>query len=535
MIIRNTILLFSLTLLLLGCQKDDNTFEKQGPEIQPLVPVESFRQDRGREVNLSFELRAISGLGTLQVLKDGEPYDNINFPADDLIFQYDFNYLVEDLPDGTALNFTLEVTDQLGNEAAPFTFEVVVGPPFDITDETIAGTEVKVITGRINRDILLEAQHTYLINGLVSVEDNSTLTIEPGTTILMRTFNGPEDSRLAITKGCRIIAEGTKDSPIVFTSQGILDGTAAWGDWGGIFVYGNAPTNQAAVVFEDGFTYGGNNLGESSGSLRYVRIEYAGKSDADGIQLYGVGSGTQIRYLQVWNCFDNGIRFKGGAADIKYAVVTDHGAYGLWAEHGWRGRGQFLVFQTSIAATIIPVNFNNIARSLELRNDASNFELEPRTYTYISNVTMIGNGSTDADGTRRGFRVRRGAMGLFHNMIATNYPDDAVRVEDVAPERLDDGTMEIGNIHSWGNKTNYDELAEDYFLPNPDFNLSEEPVPGITPGNFVGSVPSPFNPAADARFGNWFTPAPYVGAVENEANDWTADGSWCKNQDGTIR
>jgi hypothetical protein len=84
-------------------------------------------------------------------------------------------------------------------------------------------------------------------------------------------------------------------------------------------------------------------------------------------------------------------------------------------------------------------------------------------------------------------------------------------------------------------KTNYDELAEDYFLPNPDFNLSEEPVPGITPGNYVGSVPSPFNPAADARFGNWFTPAPYIGAVENEANDWTADGSWCKNQDGTIR
>ena len=153
----------------------------------------------------------------------------------------------------------------------------------------------------------------------------------------------------------------------------------------------------------------------------------------------------------------------------------------------------------------------------------------------MSNITMIGNGNTDLDGTRRGFRVRRGAAGLFHNMIATNYPDDAVRVEDLPLERLDNGEMEIGHIHAWSNKTNYEELAETYFLPRAEFLLRETPVPGITPGNFVGSLPSPFDPAADPRFGNWFTPAPFIGAIENAENDWTADGNWCKNQDGSLR
>ena len=364
------------------------------------------------------------------------------------------------------------------------------------------------------------------------MEGNSNLTIEAGTTIFMRSFTDQQVSSLAITQGSKLIAPGTKDAPIVFTSDRTLIDAATGEDWGGIYLYGKSSTNQGATVFQEGFIYGGAVDNDNSGSLRYVRIEHAGKQGIDALNFLGVGSATQLSFIQIFKCGDNGIRFKGGTADIKNIVVTDHAAYGLWAEHGWRGRGQFWVFQTSIAATIIPVNFKNQARSVELRNDRNNFLLSPATYTQLSNITMIGNGSTDADGTRRGIRVRRGAMGVIHNIIATNFPDDAVRVEDVAQDKLEDGTMVLGNARSFTNKTNYEEQAEIYFLPRSEFNLSEEPVPGITPDNYVGSAPSSFNPNS---LDSWFVSAPYIGAIMNAASDWTADGTWCKNADGTIR
>lgn len=526
------IVALSLLVVLEACQKDENIFVRQGPEISPLVEVEVFKQEVGQPVEISFELRALNGLDQLIVTKDGEFFDEVSFSSDQLIANYDLFYTVENVPDATTIPFTFMLTDQKGEEAIPFSFIVEVGPPFTIEPQVIFDTLVQVITGRINRNVTLTSDNVYLVNGLVSVEGNKTLTIQPGTTVLMKTFDDESYSRLAITQGSKMVAEGTKDAPIVFSSDLTLNGTASIGDWGGLFFYGKAPTNQAATVFEDGFIYGGTSNNDNSGSLRYVRVEYAGIGDVDALNFFGVGSGTRLNFIQVFQCGDNGIRFKGGTADLKYAVVIDHAAYGLWAEHGWRGRGQYLVFQTSIAATVVPVNFKNQARSVELRNDRNNFLLQPATYTQLSNITMIGNGNTDADGTRRGIRVRRGAMGIVQNIIATNFPDDAVRVEDVPQDKLDDGTMILANTRSFNNRTNYDEQAEDYFLPEPEFNVTEDPVAGISATNFVGSTPSTFNPAS---LDSWFTSAPYIGAVENQANDWTADGSWCKNRDGSIR
>jgi hypothetical protein len=393
----------------------------------------------------------------------------------------------------------------------------------------------KKIKGRINRDLTLEAGQAYLLDSIVSVEDNRTLTILPGTTVYMRTFPGETDSRLVITQGSRLVAEGTKDEPIVFTSDRVLTGNPAPGDWGGILFYGRAPVNQGQTVLENGFRYGGINPNDNSGRLRYVRNEYAGKNGFDGFEMLGVGSGTLLDYIQVYRCADNAFRLKGGNANVKHLVCTGFWAYGLWAEHGWRGSGQFWVFHTDVAATIIPVNFHNQARSVELRNDRNNFLLPPATYAYLSNITMIGNGSTAEAGTRRGIRVRRGSMGIIHNLIVSNFPDDGVRVEDVEPGRLTDGTMVLGDVRAFNNRRDYNQQALEFFLPRPEFNLSDTPVPGISPQNFVGSVPSTFNPRQLPSVGSWFDPAPFIGAVENEASDWTADGEWCRDLNGMIR
>ncbi len=526
------LLILSALFSIVSCERDENIFERQGPVISPFVEVETFNQEVGFPVVLNIELRAVNGLQELVVTKDGEPFDQVQYPEDQLIATYELNYEVENLPDGTLIPFDFQLTDRQGISAEPFSFNVEVGPPFDIEDGEVFGTAVKIVSGRINRSITLTADNEYLMDGVISVEDNSTITIEPGTVIYMKTFDTEKTSRFVITQGSKVIAEGTKDSPIVFTSDRVINNTAAREDWGGVYLYGRARTNQGSTIFEENFIYGGTADNDNSGSLRYVRIEYAGKVTNDGLNLLGVGSGTQVSFVQVYNCGDNGIRFKGGTVDLKYAVVTNHAAYGLWAEHGWRGRGQFWVFQTSIPSTIVPVNFKNQARAVELRNDRNNFLLSPATYVQLSNITMIGNGNTDADGTKRGIRVRRGAMGIIHNLIVTNYPDDAVRVEDVPDDKLEDGTMVLGNIRSFSNKTNFDEQAENYFLPRPEFNLSEDPVPEVTLDNYVGSIPSNFNPTS---LGSWFTSAQYIGAIKDAASDWTADGTWCKNIDGTIR
>lgn len=532
--------LHKLTFLLIisflsSCRPDENQFVRPNPQILALNASPAVTQEQGLPVDVEFELRAAAGLQKLEVFKDDELYDAQEF-RDELLTTYNFNYTVDQsLPDNTVVNFRFSLTDRNGNQAPDYTLQVKAGPPFEVEDFTVGDKTFRRIKGRINRDLTLETGTDYLLDSIVSVEGNRTLTIQPGVTVYMRTFPGNTDSRLVITQGSRLVAEGTKDQPIVFTSDRTITGKAAPGDWGGIMLYGRAPVNQGQTVLEEGFRYGGSNPADNSGSLRYVRNEYGGKNDIDGFTVLGVGSGTVMDYLQVYRCTDNAFRFKGGNANLKHLVCTGFAAYGLWAEHGWRGLGQFWVFHTDVAATIIPVNFHNQARSVEMRNDRNDFRLTPATYAYLSNLTLIGNGSTAEAGTRRGIRIRRGAMGIVRNIIVTNFPDDGVRVEDVEPARLDNGTMLLADVRSFGNRRNWNQQALEYFLPGTQFNLSENPVPGISPTDFVGSVPSPFNPRTLPSVGGWFDSAPYIGAVQNAANDWTADGAWCRDLSGSIR
>src|SRR5688500_16651968 len=85
-----------------------------------------------------------------------------------------------------------------------------------------------VLSGKINTDRTLKSGNTYKLRGIVYVVDGATLTIEPGTII-----QGEKSSRgaLIVTRGTKLVANGTKANPIVFTSDAA---TPAPGDWGGI-------------------------------------------------------------------------------------------------------------------------------------------------------------------------------------------------------------------------------------------------------------------------------------------------------------
>src|SRR5688572_4024303 len=89
-------------------------------------------------------------------------------------------------------------------------------------------SENLVLSGKINTDRTLKTGNTYKLRGIVYVVDGAKLTIEPGVII-----QGEKSSRgtLVITRGTQILANGTVNNPIVFTSDA---STPAMGDWGGI-------------------------------------------------------------------------------------------------------------------------------------------------------------------------------------------------------------------------------------------------------------------------------------------------------------
>ena len=530
-------LLFLLPVVLLfsSCEKEE---EFIFPE--PGITVENYEgalllQEPGANIGLTVVARGSAGLTEFRVFLNSELYETIQ-SGGVRTFTYNFEFTIpQNAPDGENYRFTFESTDEQGRIASSVPVRIRAGNPFAVSDTTISGTDFRRITGRINENLTLTTGFNWLIDSVVSVENESTLTIEAGVTVYFNPNPDPNYvSRLVITREASISAQGTAENPIVFTSANVLIGTPQQQDWGGLFIYGNAPTNQGAVDLEDGFQFGGNAINDDSGTLSFVRIEYTGKGEKHALHLFGVGSGTQIDHVQVWESYNIAFRLKGGAVDLKYIAGINHGAYGIWAEHGWQGRGQFWIFQTEIVNTLIPINYWNQARSIEMRNDEVQFALAPRTDFQISNVTLIGNGWEPEGtwGTRRGLRVRRGAIGEIHNAIVTGFPDDAVRVEDLDIATELGTSMILDNARVWGNRVNWGQEAESFFFGSGNYNLTEEPVPGITLSNFVGSISSPFNPSS---LGGWFTPAPYIGAVESESNDWTSEGNWFKDINGNVR
>ena len=530
--------LFLLFFTLLGCEDSEKDFEFPGPSLvesgeQPSQVV----QEPGLEVIRQFTLQSAAGLQKFEVFRDNELFETIDY-SEEVRATYTFNYLIPgETPLGTLFEFRFVLTDKAGLlDSAQL--GIRVNSTFRESQETVNGTAVIRLKGRLNRDYTMEVENNYLLDSIFSVENNSVLTIEAGTTVYFKTFQEQtEFSNLVIAQGSKILAGGTADQPIVFTSDKLLLGdTPSPADWGGVVIYGRAPSNQGSVILDAGFRYGGDVPNDNSGVLRYVRIEYAGnrlENSIHALRLYGVGSGTQIDHVQVYRNYNIAFRLRGGRVNLKYISAIGHGGYGLWAGAGWQGLGQFWLFQTDVAATLVPVNYWNIARSIEMRNDDDDFLRSPRTTFTISNVTCIGNGFEEGvdNGTRRGVRFRTGAIGTFQNAIITGFPNDAARVEDLDVEVLG-VDMIFDNIRSFGNSKNYEQEARTVFFESGDYNVTEDPVPGISLTSFIGSEPSPFNPVS---LGGFFSSAPYIGAVESASNDWTVEGEWFKGLDGMIR
>ncbi len=531
---KNLFILIALLFTFASCEREKEL-------VMPESTISILNYDGGAlvqepegNITIDMTMQSLAGVQKIEVVVDGQVKETITV-EDAFTYEYSYNYQIPaTAATGTLYNIVFTMTDKAGKTVSSRPVSVLVNQPYSIEEINLYATVLQRVRGKVTKDITFTNDKKWLIDSVVSIEEGATLTIQPGTTVYFRTFNNAAMiSLLSVQRGAKIIADGgSRNTPIVFTSDKTLQGAGQRGDWGGLLIHGGAPSNVGSTVLRDGFRYGGTNAAENSGILRFVRIEYSGKGSFHSLALFGVGSGTTVQYVQSYDSYNNAFRIRGGRVSLKYIAGLQHGGYGIWADEGWQGNGQFWLFQTGIAATLLPVNYWNQARSIEFRNDDLFYDKAPRTTFRLSNITLIGNGyqSGAANGTRRGIRVRTGSTGTIQNAIITEFPDDAVRVEDL-PTTSYGTSMIIDNFHAFNNLNNYADDAEEIFLNSGNYNLQETAVSGISKDNFAGTANSTYNPTS---FGTWFTSAPYIGAVD-PANDWTKGGTWFKDKNGNFR
>jgi len=291
-------------------------------------------------------------------------------------------------------------------------------------DETPKGTK-KTVSGEISQNTLWEAKDTIILDGFVYVKSGATLTIEPGTLI-----KGLSDSKacLIVERGAKIIANGTAQKPIVFTSDKPA-GERKPGDWAGIIICGKAPINQVGGEAEleggTGAVYGGTDPNDNSGVLRYVRIEFAGYevsngNEINGLTMGGVGSGTTIEYVQVSFGRDDSFEWFGGSVNAKYLVSYRGGDDDFDTDNGFSGKIQF----GFILRGPEEADKSDASNGFESDNDASGSSNSPLTSAKFSNITILGPYATKTQANvnpnhKYGLRLRRNTrLSLYNSIIA---------------------------------------------------------------------------------------------------------------------
>jgi hypothetical protein len=353
----------------------------------------------------------------------------------------------------------------------------------NVASVNTVGEAVDTLTGSIAADRTLFADTLYVLQGFVKVASGATLTIEPGTTIV----GDPETagSSLWILRGAQIDAQGTADAPIVFTS-GNPEGSRAPGDWGGILIIGNGIINRSGTVLTEGpqgstETYsGGTDNADNSGTLRYVRIEFAGFDVSNGagqelnsLSLYAVGSGTTLEYVQSLSGLDDSFEWWGGAVDGRYLVSYESGDDHFdWSE-GFRGRNQFVIALQTARLDPAPGAGVLSTDPQGFEGDGCNgtgcdlgFASEPFSVPVFANFTLVGPGTatTPTSSGDNGMVLRRGTGGYLTNGIVARWQAQGLSVRDPETDALMTAdSLNLSNILLAENGTNYDEDGGDNF------------------------------------------------------------------------
>jgi hypothetical protein len=218
------------------------------------------------------------------------------------------------------------------------------------------------VSGELTENTTWTSDRIWFLDGKVVVPSGITLTIEPGTIIKGREGQEAAASALIVARGGKIMAEGTAENPIIFTTEldNIAEGQKVGTNlgrtdnekWGGVAILGNAPVstengdvigNLEGIPADEGYgEYGGNNASDNSGVLKYVSIRHGGISigegnELNGLTLAGVGSGTVIDHIEIYATLDDGVEFFGGTVNASNILVYYQGDDAIDIDQNYSG------------------------------------------------------------------------------------------------------------------------------------------------------------------------------------------------------
>ena len=409
--------------------------------------------------------------------------------------------------------------------------------------------------------VTLNGYTTYIMNRFNYVRAGGVLVIEPGA-LIKGTPKGPNPGEnpgvLIVERGGKIIANGTADKPITFTSMK-APGLRQPGDWGGIIILGRAGINTVTGIdsaqiegFEAGAGpwYGGQPIvnDDSSGVLRYVRIEYPGinlsgvsGNEINGLTSGGVGSRTVYDHIQVSYSGDDAFEFFGGTVNPKYLIVLGSIDDDLDCDNGFRGHIQF-------ALTVRDSSKYDVSgsHSFEIDNNAnspSNFNA-PRTRVIFSNITAVGPNVYSNPLFPRNAHLRRNMLACIFNSVIMAYPvgirfdgsgvanactGDTIEIRNnifAGQTRLADSAGSTFGGTSWlqtGSFSNRVLATNSSVMLNNPFNIY--PLPPVPANNIDFWMPAGGSPAlTGGSFSdpllNGFEQTTFVGAFGT--TNWTA-------------
>jgi hypothetical protein len=414
------------------------------------------------------------------------------------------------------------------------------------------------VTADITSNTTWTSNNVYTLDGLIFVDSSYTLTIEPGTVIKAKLqaniTTGDGASALVVRRGGKIVADGTAQNPIIFTSE--LDDVNNPNDltaqdrelWGGLILLGRATTNQPTTENQiEGIPntlnarFGGNDDNDNSGVLRYVSVRHGGFSisgvsgdEINGVTFGAVGRGTVVEHVEVFANFDDGYEFFGGTVETKYLVAAFCGDDAFDWDMGFRGKGQFWF---AVQGT------DEAGRGGELDGGDDCETCQPYAVPLLSNITWIGAGASSVgvggDGNDRALYFRDNSGGKIWNSIVTDFvaSTSVVTVEDLGSgedsrSRLESGELVLANNIWWGfaNGNTINSVATQDFvqthllansnqITNPLLNgISRTPNGGLDPRPQSGSpAATGFVAPPDAFFSN----VSFLGAFNPADGIWT--------------
>ncbi len=404
------------------------------------------------------------------------------------------------------------------------------------------------VSGTLTNSTTWTANNRYVLNEFVGVASPAVLTIEPGTVI----YGGTTRATLFIQRGAKIMADGTARRPIVFTSPQRV-GSRGQQDWGSLVLLGAAPLNVTGgsailegLPSEPAYTYGGQNAADSSGVVRYVRLEFGGfpiatNQEINGLTLGGCGTGTVLDYIQVLHNKDDGFEFFGGTVNARHLLGVDFADDGLDFDFGYSGTVQFAAL---IKRGVYDENDSNIFT--ESDNNASGGAELPLTSARVYNVTSVR--ATNAAGAYGGV-VRRNSAGRFYNSIISGTRLAPVTLRDNSTfNNAATGALVLDNsiLHgsfadaAFPNTADRASQTRDFLFTTMKNNRNVDPKLAIGTVTLAKTfapdlTPLSDSPALDADFvantpDNGFLEAvDYLGAV-GPGNNWVLSG-WANFSD----